>query len=196
MAEEEAAAVEEGGGKKKLPIVKILIVVLAIILLLAGAVGGTLFAVGFFDKKDAHAAEEQLKKLEEEANASKHPPAQAEPTKVAKESPEMTRFESSYLELEKPLLSNVANSRKVMSVNVALMTYYDDRVFKNVKKHEMALRAAALDVMRQVAEPEINAPEFRKELAAKIRKEMNAVLEKYEDFGGIEEVFFTAFVVQ
>jgi len=193
---EEAAEVEEGGGKKKLPIVKILIVVLAVIVLLAGAVGGTLFAVGFFDKKDAHAAEEQLKKLEEEASASKGPAVQAEPTKVAKASPEMTRFESTYLELEKPMVSNIANSRKVMSVNVALMTYYDDRVFKNVKKHEMALRAVALDVMRQVSEPEIGAPEFRKELAAKIRKEMNAVLEKYEDFGGIEEIYFTTFVVQ
>ena len=193
---DEAAEVEEGGGKKKLPIVKILIVVLAVIVLLVGAVGGTLFAVGFFDKKDAAAAEEQLKKLEEEASASKNPPVQAEPSKVAKTSPEMTRFESTYLELEKPMVSNIANSRKVMSVNVALMTYYDDRVFKNVKKHEMALRAVTLDVMRQVAEPEISAPEFRKELAAKIRKEMNAVLEKYEDFGGIEEVFFTTFVVQ
>ncbi len=193
---EEAAEVEEGGGKKKLPIVKILIVVLAVIVLLAGAVGGTLFAVGFFDKKDAHAAEEQLKKLEEEASASKGPAVQAEPTKVAKASPEMTRFESTYLELEKPMVSNIANSRKVMSVNVALMTYYDDRVFKNVKKHELALRAVALDVMRQVSEPEIGAPEFRKELAAKIRKEMNAVLEKYEDFGGIEEIYFTTFVVQ
>ena len=60
----------------------------------------------------------------------------------------------------------------------------------------MSLRAVTLYVMRQVVEPEISAPEFRKEVAAKIRKEMNAVLEKYEDFGGIEEVFFTTFVVQ
>jgi len=194
MADEEAAV--EEGGKKKLPIVTIVIVALAVIVLLAGAVGGTLFAVGYFDKKDAQAAEEQLKKLEEEANSAKNPVAQAEPTKVAKTSPEMTRFESTYLELDKPMVSNIANSRKVMSVNVALMTYYDDRVFKNVKKHEMAIRAVTLDVMRQVVEPEISTPEFRKELAAKIRKEMNAVLEKYEDFGGIEEVYFTTFVVQ
>lgn len=194
MAEEEA--VEDGAGKKKLPVIKILIIALAVMLLLAGAVGGTLFAVGFFDKKDAQAAEEQIKKLEEQATASKNPPKPPEPTKVAKQSPAMQRFESSYRELEKPLLSNIANSRKVMSVNVALMTFYDERVFNNVKKHEMALRAAALDVMRQVSEPEISAPDFRKDLAAKIRKEMNAVLEKYEDFGGIEEVYFTAFVVQ
>jgi flagellar FliL protein len=33
-------------------------------------------------------------------------------------------------------------------------------------------------------------------MAEKIRFELNAVLEKYEDFGGIESVFFTSFVVQ
>jgi flagellar FliL protein len=38
--------------------------------------------------------------------------------------------------------------------------------------------------------------DFRKNLADKIRKEFNAILEKYEDFGGIEEVYFTSFVVQ
>ena len=31
---------------------------------------------------------------------------------------------------------------------------------------------------------------------ANLKAEMNAVLEKYEDFGGIEEVYFTNFVVQ
>jgi flagellar FliL protein len=34
------------------------------------------------------------------------------------------------------------------------------------------------------------------ELAEKIRITMNALLERYEDFGGIDEVYFTEFVVQ
>ena len=100
------------------------------------------------------------------------------------------------MELEKNLLANVTGSRKVMSVNLGLMTFYDDRVFKNVKKHEMALRSVALDIMRQTTEADISKPEFRKELAAKIRDGLNALLTKYEDFGGIEEVYFTQFVVQ
>ena len=37
---------------------------------------------------------------------------------------------------------------------------------------------------------------FRKNLADSIRQEMNAVLQKFEDFGGIEELYFTTFVVQ
>ena len=37
---------------------------------------------------------------------------------------------------------------------------------------------------------------LRKKLAEKICAEFNAVLDKYEDFGGIEEVYFTTFVIQ
>jgi flagellar FliL protein len=94
------------------------------------------------------------------------------------------------------MLANLTNSRKVIQVQLAIMTHYDERVFKNVKKHEFALRSAALDVMRQTTEAELGESDFRKKLAEKIRSEMNAVLEKFEDFGGIEEVYFTSFVVQ
>ena len=53
-----------------------------------------------------------------------------------------------------------------------------------------------LDIMRQSAEAEVSKAEFRKELAVKLKDVMNSMLEEYEDFGGIEEVMFTAFVVQ
>ena len=39
-------------------------------------------------------------------------------------------------------------------------------------------------------------PEFRTDLAAKIKDVVNQILMKYEDFGGIEDVFFTSFVMQ
>lgn len=196
MADED----DEVEGKKKKPILKILLIVLLVILLVAGAVGGTLFATGFFDKKDTEAAENQLKDLEKEkANEAAGLGKDGKPVgpqKVTKTTPELKRFENHYLELERDMLANLTNSRKVIQVQVAIMTHYDDRVFKNVKKHEVALRSASLDVMRQVTEADLVKKEFRKELAEKIRTEMNAVLEKYEDFGGIEEVFFTSFVVQ
>jgi len=76
------------------------------------------------------------------------------------------------------------------------MTRYDQRVIDNVKKHEMALRSVILDVMRQTVDADLLKPDFRKDLAVQIRDVMNTLLEKYEDFGGIEEVFFTSFVTQ
>lgn len=192
MADEEI----EVEGKKKSPLIKIIIIAVVAILLLAGTAVGTMFVTGFFDKKDTSAAEEALKNLEKGAAEGKAAASEATPQKVAKESPELQRFENSYMELEKPLVSNLTNTRKVIQLNLAIMTHYDERVFKNAKKHEFALRSVALDVMRQMTEADLSKPDFRKELASKIREEMNAVLQKYEDFGGIEEVYFTSFVVQ
>lgn len=184
----------EGEGKKKSPLVKIIIFAVGGLVLLAATVVGTMFLTGFFDRKDIKEMEQRLAELE--AKNAEPKEGASGPQKVAKESPELTRFENSYMELEKPLVSNLTGTRKVIQVNLSIMTHYDERVFKNVKKHEPALRSAALDAMRQSTEADLGAPDFRKNLALKIRDEMNAVLTKYEDFGGIEEVFFTSFVVQ
>jgi len=192
MADEEI----EVEGKKKSPLIKIIVIALVAILLLVGTAVGTMFVTGFFDKKDTAAAEQALKDMEKSATDGKAAAVDTTPQKVAKESPELQRFENSYMELEKPLVSNLTNTRKVIQLNLAIMTHYDERVFKNAKKHEFALRSVALDVMRQMTEADLAKPEFRTELAAKIREAMNSVLQKYEDFGGIEEVYFTSFVVQ
>jgi flagellar FliL protein len=192
MAEEDT----EVEGKKKSPIVKIILIAVVAIVLLVGTVVGTLFITGFFDEKDETAAEAQLKALEAEAANANDPAQQAGPLKVTKDTPQLTRFENHYMEIEKDMLANLTNSRKVIQVQLAIMTHYDERVFKNVKKHEFALRSAALDVMRQTTEDQLGQPDFRKNLGEKIRLELNAVLEKFEDFGGIEEVYFTSFVVQ
>lgn len=188
--------------KKKLPIVKIIVIVLLVLILLIGTVVGTLFFAGAFDAKDVKTAEEQLTSLEEQASADRSGDgagsgtARAEPPRVRQDSPQMTRFVQTYKEIEREYLANLTNSRKVIQVQIAVMTTYDDRVFKNVEKHEFALRSATLDVLRQVTDQELETPTFRKDLSEKIRVEMNAVLEKFEDFGGIEEVYFTTFVVQ
>jgi len=122
----------------------------------------------------------------------------AEPAGKELASPEgeAERWKFNYYALEKPLLSNVAGSRKVMQVTLTIMTHYDERVIKNIKTHELALRAGILDVMRQKTEADLLKPDFRKALAEDLRLVINSLLEKYEGFGGIEEVMFTEFVVQ
>ena len=200
MAEENG----EEEGKKGKPIGKIILIVVGILLLLGVAIGGTLFATGFFDPKPDEAAKAKLEQLEGEAAAAAGDKAAEvgpdgkpiEPKRVTKKAEEKEKFEYTYKEIERELLANLTNSRKVMQVQIAFMTRYDERVFKNVEKHEFAIRSVALDVMRQITEDQLDRPEFRKELAEKIRESVNAKLESLEDFGGIEEVYFTSFVVQ
>jgi len=187
-------AAEEGAEepKKKKPILLIVGVAVGAIVILIGVAFGTLFFSGYYEKKAELAAMDKLEELEAAATKAKD----EAPVKIKKEAPEETRFEKNYMQLDKELMTNITDSKKVMVVQIALMTHYDSRVFDNVKKHEFALRSAMLDVMRQTTESETKKPEFRKELAAKLKETMNGLLEEYEDFGGIEEVFFTSFVMQ
>lgn len=221
MAEEAAAPEEqvEGEPKKKGPLVKIILIVVGVLLLIGLSVGGTLVATGFFSKKPKEAVDAQLEKLEGPADghapaadghaapaadghaapaADSHGKPAAEPggKELASPEGEAERWKFNYYALEKPLLSNVSGSRKVMQVTLTIMTHYDERVIKNIKTHELALRAGILDVMRQKTEADLLKPDFRKALAEDLRLVINSLLEKYEGFGGIEEVMFTEFVVQ
>lgn len=207
MAEE----IVETEPKPKKPLVKIIIAAVAVVVLLAITVVGTMFATGFFSKKPAESADEML---DEGAAGGGHGDAPAgkdagghgdkkgdakaggPPGKLSKKSPELARFEYTYHQMDKDYLVNLVGSKKVMSVQIAIMTHYDERVIENVKKHDFALRSVVMDTMRMTAEADLLKPEFRKELGVKIRDVMNTLLEKYEDFGGIEEVFFTSFIVQ
>jgi flagellar FliL protein len=222
MAEEAAAAPEgqaEGEPKKKGPLLKIILMVVAVLFLIGASVGGTLLATGFFSKKEQakEAVDAQLDKLDGEhgggggdghgdgaaadahgapADAHGKPGAEAPAKELVSPDADSTRWKFNYYSLEKPLLSNLSGSRKVMQVTLTVMTHYDDRVIKNIKTHELALRAGILDVMRTKTEADIKDPDFRKQLAEEVRVVINSLLEKYEGFGGIEEVMFSEFVVQ
>ena len=219
MSEEKVEQTEE---KPKKPIVKIIILALVVILLMALAVAGTLFATGAFSKKAHIDPDLALDESADSARSKGHgAPAGGDhgaskdahgapkdahggaakggvPQKKALPSDKDSRFEKSYMDLDekKALVANVAGSRKVMQVNLSLMTTYDDRVFKNVEKHRAALRSGALDVLRQTTEADLTRAEFRAELAVRLREKINSELERLENFGGIEEVFFTEFVFQ
>jgi flagellar FliL protein len=220
MADEAPAEdVVEGEPKKKGPLVKIILIVVAVLLLIGLSVGGTLLATGFFNKKPKEAVDAQLDKLEghgdgqapagdghgapaadahgsEKKDDPGKPAAESEGKELASPEGEAERWKFNYYAFEKPLLSNIAGSRKVMQVTLTVMTHYDERVIKNMKTHELALRAGILDVMRQKTEADLVKPDFRKALAEDLRLVINSLLEKYEGFGGIEEVMFTEFVVQ
>jgi flagellar FliL protein len=147
-------------------------------------------------KADAHGAPKADAHGAPKADAHGDKKADGGPPKLNKKSPDSPRFEYTYSQLEREFLVNLSGSRKVMSVQIAVMTRYDDRVVENIKKHEFALRSVVMDAMRMTTEPDLAKPDFRKDLAMKIRDAMNTLLEKYEDFGGIEEIYFTSFIVQ
>ena len=198
MAEEEKQEEKQEAGKRKLPWLKVLVLATGALVLLGLAIVASLVLTGYFDKVDERSVEAQIEQARREAAASAPAPGKraSDADRGAKAKKEQPRYEYRYLEYERPLVANVAGSRRVMQVQMAFMTRFDERVTGNLKKHEFALRSAALDVMRQTTEAELGNPDFRKILGERLRNEVNAVLERLEEFGGVEEVYFTSFVVQ
>ena len=76
------------------------------------------------------------------------------------------------------------------------MTNYDNRILENVYKHETALRSAGIAMSSLEPYENCQTNEGLESFRNRIRDELNRVLVQYEDFGGIEEVFFTELVVQ
>jgi flagellar FliL protein len=192
MADEQ---IEEEGGGKKGGLVKIILLVVGVVLVVVLTIGLTLYFTGFFDPGPEEVAEEQISALETEAAAAAEEVGQ-QPAKIQLEAPAVEKFETVYYELEREFLANVANSRKVMQIKIAIMTHYDEQVIANIEKHSFAIRSVVLDIMRQATDQDIDQPDFRVNMAEDIRLAMNATLETYEDFGGVERVYFNEFIVQ
>ena len=193
MADEQIEE-EEGGGKRG-GLVKIIMLVVGVVLVVLLTIGLTLYFTGFFDPGAEEVAEEQISALETEAVTAAEEVAQ-QPAKIQLEAPAVEKFETVYYELEREFLANVANSRKVMQIKLAIMTHYDEQVISNIEKHTFAIRSSILDIMRQVTEQDVAQEDFRTNMAEDIRLAMNATLEEFEDFGGVEKVYFSEFIVQ
>jgi flagellar FliL protein len=166
-----------------------------VLIVAIGSALGSLFFTGFFDAPEEDAAEIAIAELEAEIENTE---ALQQPEKVSKETLEEEKFKPAYHSFSAPFVANVMNSRKVLQISLAIMTYYDERVIEAITTHELAITSSILDRLRMITEPEIKDPDFRRELAEDLTLVINEVLEKFEEFkfAGVEEVYFTGFVVQ
>ena len=189
MAEVEEEAPSKGG------LIKIILVILVVLLVAVGSAVGALFFTGFFDEKEADAAEEAIAELEAEIEGTD---AMQMPEIVSKDVVEEEKFKPTYKDFPQPFVANIVGSRKVMQVTLAVMTYYGDKVTTKVDEHEFAIRSAVLDRLRLVSEAELREENFRRDLQEELALIMNETLEQFENynFAAIESVYFIGFVVQ
>ena len=198
MANEEEVEVEVEE-KKKGGLVKILLFVIIGILLIAISIGATLFVTGAFDAKPV-VVDENGNVVNQQAGAEDgeevDPNAPKPLAKVAKELPEGQKFDQLYNEMDRKFTVNLSGSKQFCQFTMGFMTHYDQRVVDNVYKHELALRSAIIMEVSTYSKDQLSTVADKQKLANAIKSRMNQVLIGYEDFGGIEEVFFTEFVIQ
>ena len=210
-----AAEAEDQEPKKKLPIVKILIMTVGAILLIgAGAGGAVLFqkltkpaddnplAIVIERKaeaaphgaKDDHAAAPATDGHGAPAAGGHGAPAAAGPS--GKPVPSKETYVTSYFEFPGNFTTNLRGSRRFAQMSVALATQFDKKVIENVQKHEVAVRAEVLALLAEQSEADVIGVENRKKLQLQIKDAINKLLTERTSFGGVEDVFITALVLQ
>ena len=65
-----------------------------------------------------------------------------------------------------------------------------------LKKHELAIRSAMLNVLADTPEEDINSLQGKEHMQKRLTAAINQVLTKEEGFGGVDEVYFKSFLVQ
>ena len=136
------------------------------------------------------------RKLAERETAEAEADNTTEPQKQSKDTPEDDVFETIYHEFAGTFTTNLDGSRKMLQLGIGVSTQYDDTVMMNVESHQLALRSVILGVISNFSEEDVKGSSGREMLAASIRDAINTKLEALENFGGIEEVHFTSFVLQ
>ena len=107
-----------------------------------------------------------------------------------------TKFKASYYPLAGTFTSNLRDDEGFIQVGLGVSTFYDEAVLENVKLHEMAVRSAILLELAQQDSTGLFTPNGKEELKGRLRAAANDVLKKKEGFGGIDEIYFTSFVIQ
>lgn len=109
---------------------------------------------------------------------------------------EADKFQVSYYPIEEKFTSNLRDEGGFIQIGVGVSTYYDERVLQNVERHEMALRSAVLMQLADQDPVVISTPKGKLALKSRLTRAVNDVLEEKEGFGGIDDVYFTSFVMQ
>ena len=189
---------ENNEPKKRGRLVKILLFAFGGIALIGIGLGVGFLLFGSTQPDPSEEIEQIIERKMEEADAKKLAEEETAlgDSKVAKETPEVEAFVTTYFEFPGTFTTNLMNSRRFLQVGLGVSTQYDDTVMGNVEAHQLALRSEILNTMSEFSEDDVQGKDGREALAAGLRESINAKLVDLEDFGGIQEVHFTSFVLQ
>ena len=116
--------------------------------------------------------------------------------KNVKAIPETDSYETTYFEFPGDFTTNLKGSRKFLQVSVGVSTQYDEKVMETIDQHQLAMRSEILSTISDFTEEDISGSDGKKKLSAKLLEVLNVKLKALKEFPGIEDVYFTAFILQ
>lgn len=107
-----------------------------------------------------------------------------------------TKFKVTYFPIEEPFTANLRGETGFAQMALAVSTYFDDKVTASLTEHNIAIRSAVLMTISESDAMALETMEGKERLKTEIRDVINKTLTEKTGFGGIEDVYFTSFVVQ
>jgi flagellar FliL protein len=192
---------------KKSPLIKILMFVIGGVLLLVIGLGIGYLLFGGEPETDPSSEvnqiiegkDKELQKKKEMEEKKKETEGETEGgiiTKNVKSIPEVDSYETTYFEFPGDFTTNLKGSRKFLQVSVGVSTQYDEKVMEIVDQHQLSLRSEILSTISDFTEEDIAGSDGKKKLSVKLREVLNKKLDQLKEFPGIEDVYFTAFILQ
>jgi len=181
--EEDDLELDEDAGKKgKSSKVKIIIIAVVALLMVGASIGGTLFFLGGSDEDmameegDAQSSDKKKKKKSAKGGDG---------GKVI------------YHAFEPPFVVNFEDKGVVRFLQIGLSTMtHDESVVASLKQHDPVIRNNLVLLFSSQSFKDLSSREGKEKLRADTLKEIQSILTKYTDDKGVEEAFFTSFVIQ
>ena len=197
------AEVKEEEQQKKGGILKIILFVIGGILLIIIGLGIGYFIFGGEPEQDPSQEVNQIiegePKVKDDQNNDKNTDETNEEgiiTKNVKTVPDVDAYETTYFEFPGDFTTNLKNSKKFLQISVGVSTQYDEKVIETVDQHQLALRSVILSIISDFTEEDISGSDGKKKLSDRLMVVLNKKLESLDEFPGIEDVYFTAFILQ
>ena len=141
---------------------------------------------------EAHPDEEEKKAIEKPGFKAK-----IKKVGVALPSPkDPSKYQATYFQMPAPYTSNLADTDGLVQIALAVSTYYDGRVIKSIETHETAIRSEILMALSQQSEMELSTPKGKEALQKQLTALINKILMEKTGYSGVDNVYFTNFVIQ
>ncbi|MET0270203.1 MAG: flagellar basal body-associated FliL family protein [Sphingomonas sp.] len=189
MSDEPKVAAPKKGGKMK----KMLVIGGGALLLVGGGGAAGMYAGGKLGgghekKEDPNAPKLVLKDGEHGPGTAKGHDGDGTPD-------DTELYKASYVPIEQSFTSNLIDTNGFAQIAIGVSTYYDQKVIDNLKEHEMPVRSAILMTLADQEAEVLSTPEGKKMLQKKLKVAINQVLKEKTGFGGVDDVYFTNFII-
>ncbi len=108
----------------------------------------------------------------------------------------VSEYQPTYFQMPAPYTSNLADTDSLVQVAMAISTYYDARVTDALKTHELAIRSAILMLLSQESAVELSTPQGKVALQSRLTALINKILREKTGYSGVDNVYFTNFIIQ